>query len=1360
MPVDPIRTEPMSRTPQAPPRGVPLADAGQGVLAFPASMAQQAFWYAELLQGEGTVFNVPLRLRLTGPLDEGVLERAMNTLIERHEVLRTHFGEDGGALLQIVSPALKLQLEVIDLSHGPADQLEDEAGRVCEVEARRAFQLTTGPLVRAVLVRLGPSSFDFQVTLHHAVGDGLSMAVLVDEIAAIYQALLDGQPCPLEPLPLQYGDFSTWQHEALQGPEMKGQLAWWKQRLSGLAELDLPADAPRPVAASWQGALTSTLLPAELTYRLHAVAANSGATFFQLQLAACTLLLHRYTGNTDVAVCAPTTGRQRDEWAPLIGVFTHWLALRSDLSGNPPFHVFLGQVRDTAAEALEHQDLPFECLVRELRAERDLGRNPLFQVSFSHHPAFARERTSGGVSFTPIPSPSPGRMFDLHFFVAEGPEGWRLACHYSTDLFSRATADRMLGHFKRLLEGIADQPSTPIDHLVMLTDAEKSRLLGEWKGVAAGYPRDATIGELFQETARRSPERMALRSGDHTLTYFQLHAEASQLALRLIEAGVAPGDLIAISARPSPEMIVGFLGILLAGGGCVPIDPAYPAERFALQLEDCGASIGLATAGCETAYPPGWKGTLIPIPATGKAAAIAELPAIALTAGHPAHLLFTSGSTGRPKGVLLAHRGVVRLVRNQNFMAFTPDDVFLQAAPASFDASLLEIWGPLLNGGRLVLLPDGPGIAEIAHAVREHGVTTLWLTSGLFQLMMDESPTSLQGLRHLLAGGDVLSPFHVRRALETLPDTRLINGYGPTENTTFTTCHTITLADLEKPSIPIGKPIANTTVYLLDSLLRQVPVGIPGELFTGGDGLAIGYHGAAELTAEKFIQHPEFGRLYRTGDLCRRDADGTIVFLGRRDHQVKVRGFRIELGEIESLLANHPGVRQAKVAVRGDSAETKRILAWVIPHQPGGVQESDLAALLAARLPAFMRPDAIGIIESFPLNANGKIQVAALPDPVRSRAETTAAAAGAPPVGETEEQLAVIWRELLGVADIHRDDDFFALGGNSLMALRMFARINREFGQSPPLATLLQHPTIASLAEVLAPSVEMNSNDAPPIPGKGNIVTISPGEGDTPLFCIHGGDGGVLFYRSLAALMPPEIPLHAIESLELGHSGPIESCSIEETAAGYIRGLRAIQPHGPYRLAGYSFGGVVAHEMAIQLTRDGQGVEFVALFDTHNPAAPWRNYTMAERLRVFWRQNAATPVWPRLQLVRARLTEGIRTNRRLKAEVKAAQRTGPAEPYSDLRRVQVRQNNWQAMQAYRPPAYPGRITLFKAAGVSDKVERPADYGWSCVAGGGLDIVLVSGEHLTLFAPENIATMAQALTDALRQSDLLARGIVP
>lgn len=1351
-------SEPMKPLTDIPELSPPPAGDSTGVLAFPASVAQQMFWYLELLQGEVTAFNVPLRFRLAGPLDVGLLERSLNTVIDRHETLRTRFGEQNGELLQIVSPALVLKIPVIDISHLPPDRIDEEAERLGSIEARRPFHLSTGPMIRAELVRLGPESHIFHVSIHHALFDGMSMTVLTRELADIYQAYFDGKPCPLEPLPIQYGDFSVWQKEFLEGPEMKKQLGYWKKQLEGMTELDLPTDFPRPPVKSWKGDITSTLLPKELTDKLHALAARNGATLFHLQLAAFMILLHRYTGAPDIALGTPVTGRTRGELEPIIGVFINSLILRGDLSGNPGFEEFLGQVRETALEALENQELPFECLVRELRPERDPSRNPLFQVNFNHHRSFARAGTFGGVTLTPIPSRSPGTIFDLHFFMVERKEGWRASCDYSTDLFTRTSADRMLGHFKRLLEDIAEHPDKPIEQLDILTAPEKEQLR-EWSAHAREYPRDATIGGLFLETAGRFPDRTALACRDRSFTYQQLRAEATCLAVSLHQAGVKPGDAIAIAAAPGPEMISGFLAILLAGGFCVPIDPSYPAERFAMLLEECGAKIALATAGCEDAFPATWKGTLRMIEPFGHASAAAVLPDIAVTAEHPAHLLFTSGSTGRPKGVLLSHRGSVRLARGNDFITITPDDVFLQAAPASFDASLLEIWGALLNGGRLILMPDGPSLPEIASAVRDKGVTTLWLTSGLFQLMIDEHADALKGLRNLLAGGDVLSLPHVRRAMDALPGTRLINGYGPTENTTFTTCHEITAADLLKPSIPIGKPIANTTVFLLDELLRPVPVGIPGELFTGGDGLAIGYLNAPDLTAEKFIGLPEFGRLYRTGDRCRRGPDGTIEFLGRRDHQVKVRGFRIELGEIESILAGHPQLRLTKAAVRGDGAETKRILAWVVPHEGQAPTPAELTTYLAGQLPAFMQPDGIAVMDAFPLNANGKIDLASLPDP-ENRPGPGADVPHEEPDGRTESHLAAIWQELLGISGIGRHDDFFALGGHSLMALRMFSRINREFHKSLPLAALIQHPTIATLATLLDPPAAAQPVAVQPVakplpntgvPGRGHVVTLAEGGKQLPLFCIHGGDGGVLFYRGLATLMPPELPFHAIESLELGNSGRVDETMIEATAAAYIRNILRIQPAGPFRLAGYSFGGVVAHEMACQLVERGYQVEFLGLFDTHNPAAPARAYSLPERLGVFWHQSADFPLHTRLGLLRKRIVEGIRTNRSVRAELKAARAAGPAPAYSDLRRIQVREENWRAMGVYQPRPFKGRITLFKTSFVNDKVERPADYGWSGLASSGLDIVSVSGHHLDLFAPEHIGVLAQALTHSLKRS---------
>ncbi len=1314
-------------------------------LAFPASVAQQVFWYLEQLQPEVSAFNVPMRFRLEGPLDVGLLERSLNAIVDRHETLRTRFEEAGNELLQVVAPSLNLELPVIDLAGLPEDLRQAEADRLGELEATRPFKLGKFPLIRAELLRLSGDSHILHVTVHHALFDGSSMTVLTEELAAIYQALHDGSEIPLAPLPIQYGDYSVWQKELLEGPEIRRQLDYWKRRLGGMAELDLPTDHPRPARKSWRGDLISALLPRELTDRLQAIASRNGATFYHLLLAAFKVQLHRYTGSTDIAVGSPITGRTRAEMEPLIGVFINSLILRSDLSGDPVFESLLRQVRDTALEAVENQELPFECLVRELRPDRDASRNPLFQVNFTHQRSFAKAGSFGGVELVPIPSRSPGAIFDLHFFMVERAEGWRVTCDFSTDLFERETARRMLGHFQRLLEDIAADPARPVSRLEILAEGEKQHLLGDWAGHRSDYPRDATIGQLFAATALASPDRIALESGDQRISYGQLHAEAAAIAKQLLDAGAAPGELVGLCARPSFEMIAGLLGILFAGGAYVPLDPDYPAERFNLLLEESGIRIALTTHSDWQAFGE-WDGRLLRIPHGGSQAHLTELPQVAVTASHPAYLLFTSGSTGKPKGVLVPHRGVVRLVRGNDFIPITADDVFLLGAPLAFDASTLEIWGPLLNGGRLVIPDKGKDLDAIAAAVRGKGVTTLWLTAGLFQVMIEEHADSLKGLRHLLAGGDILSVPHVRRALEVLPDTTLVNGYGPTENTTFTTCHRITAADAERPSIPIGRPIANTGVVLLDELGRPVPAGIPGELHTGGDGLALGYHRDEALTAEKFIHHPQFGRLYKTGDLCRWLADGTIEFLGRRDQQVKVRGFRIELGEIESVIATHPEMRQVKVAVRGDGPESKRILAWAATVEGSALDAAALRTWLEHRLPSYLRPDGLAIVASFPVTANGKVDIASLPDPAEEPL-VAAARPFAPPSGETEVRLAAMWAELLGLPSVGRDDNFFALGGHSLLALRLFSRISREFGRPLPLAALLTHPTVAGLASLLA----TQESPAVPVQGesKGHLVSLAEGGAAPPLYCIHGGDGGVLFYRSLAERMPHDGPLHAIESRALSSGGPIPETSVEETAAAYVKELLAVHPGGPLRLAGYSFGGVVAHEMACQLVAAGHEVDFLGLFDTQNPTAPAKRYSLPGRFGAFWQQQQDLPLPARLERLRERIAEGIATNRRVKEEVAAAMTQGPAEPHSDLRRVQVREENWRAMQAYRPRPFPGEIILFKAMTASDKVEWPEDYGWTPFAGRGLKIVPVPGQHLTLFDDGNVESLAAALADRLR-----------
>lgn len=1343
-------SEPMSEShaPSDPPAPHPSGGGDVNVLAFPASPAQEAFYYLEKLAPAHPAFNVPVRFELKGVFDRGLFKAAFDALVARHEGLRTQLVEEDGELLQVISPEIDYPLPFADISHLSGAELEAELDRLGAMEACGRFDLTSCPLFRASLIQAAPDRHILQITVHHSIADGWSIGIITGDLSEFYNALLENRETRLEPLAIQYVDFTIWQRDFLKSPDLLPHLDYWKQKLNGYTELELPTDRPRPAVKSWDGDVVSLALRPSISEKIARISRERGATMFHVFLAAFKAVASRYTGIEDIAVGSPVAGRTRAEMEPVVGTFINSVILRTDLSGDPSFGELVERVRDTVTEAIAHQDLPFEQLVKALQPRRDPGRNPLFQINFTHQREFVKPVSFGGAHLTSIHPHSPGAIFDLHFFIVERAEGWRAACDFSRDLFDRETAQRLLRHFEVFLDAAAGAPDIPLSRLPMLTAAEKEEISG-WCVKSIPYPSDRSIGELFLDQAARAPERIALTHEKRDITYQLLAAAALGLRGRLLQAGVKPGDRVALCAPSVPEMISAQIAILLAGASCVPLDPDYPLERLRFMLDDSAARLLLTTSALAAKLPEHAATIqLTPLPSSLVTPALAE---VHVPADSVSHVFYTSGSTGTPKGVAVGHRGISRLVLGGGFMDFTPGDSFLQAAPVSFDAATLEIWMPLLHGGRIVLTGEGgPSLPAIARAIREQGVTCLWLTAGLFQTMVDEHLPDLKGLRYLLAGGDVLSPDHVRRAFEALPGTTLINGYGPTENTTFTCCHTITRADIGKPAIPIGRPVGNTKVHILDSRLRQVPAGVPGELFAGGDGLAFGYLGNDRLTAEKFPDHPELGRIYRTGDLCRWNPDGTVEFLGRCDNQVKVRGFRIEPGEIETCLASHPGVRQAKVAVRGTSAESKKIVAWVVPADGALLEVAKLRDFISGFLPVYMRPDGIAILDALPLSANGKIDVSALPDPSRPAGDPGTREA---PVGRTEQRLAAMWSDLLEIPEIGRNDDFFALGGHSLMALRLFSRINREFNLTLPLAALLGRPTLRELAELVGPEPEPEPSPEtlPASPSKGHFVTLAKGTNATPLFCIHGGDGGVLFYRSLAAMMPSDLPFHAIESLELGSSGRIESSSIEETAKAYLNILLSVQPKGPFRLAGYSFGGVVAHEMACQLEKLGHAVEFVGLFDTHNPTAPARSYSLPERLRVFWRQNSAMPFWQRIAKVRQRFGEGVRTNRRVKAELKAARLSGPAEPYSDLRRVQVREENWRAMQAYRPGPFKGRITLFKTSAISDKVERPSDYGWASVALGGLDIISVSGEHLTLFAPENVSRLAELLAESIEAS---------
>lgn len=1335
---------------EAPSPHLPLVEAPTEaeVLAFPASAAQEAFFYLEKLFPSQPAFNVPVRFKLDGALDLALFRSAFHSLAMRHEGLRTRFIEDDGKLLQVIAPETTFQIPLIDISHFHSEELDTEVNRLGTLEARTHFDLGLDPLFRASILALAPDRYILQITIHHSIADGWSIGIMTDELAEFYNSALQAREPQLEPLSIQYADFTLWQREFLESTEIKPHLDYWKNRLDGYIELELPTDRARPALKSWDGDIVSLMLAPSLIERVARIAREEGATMFHLFLAAFKALASRYTGQEDIAIGTPVAGRTRAELEPIIGTFINSVILRTDLSGDPSFRQLVGRVRDTTTDAISHQDLPFEQLVKMLQPRREGGRNPLFQVNFTHQRDFVRPVSFGGAKLTAFPSRSPGAIFDLHFFMVERADGWRASCDFARDLYDPQTAQRLLEHFETFLDAATTSPDLPISAAPIIPPTEMLRLDG-WSGNKLPYPAERTISELFFDHAEGDADRTALTYEGSSISYLELANAALQIAARLTQSGVKPGDRVALCAPSVPEMIAAQIAILTLGAACLPLDPDYPIERIRFMLDDSGARLLLTTPALATQLPATGLTVLSLDPLTpgGSREMPVRLPCPALPSDI-SHIFYTSGSTGTPKGVLVRHRGITRLVHG-GFIDFGPEDSFLQSAPISFDAATLEIWMPLLLGGRIVLTgSQGTSLAAIAETICRENVTCLWLTSGLFQTMVDEHLHDLKGLRYLLAGGDVLSPPHVKKAFEALSSTKLVNGYGPTENTTFTCCHTITRADLDRPSIPIGRPIGNTSATLLDEKLRPVPVGVPGELFTGGEGLAAGYLDRPDLTADRFVTHPKIGPCYRTGDLCRWLPDGSIEFIGRRDDQVKIRGFRIELGEIESTLAAHPAVRQCKVEVRGKSAEDKRILAWVVAADHSLSSET-LASFLASRLPAYMRPNAITLLDELPLSANGKIDTRSLTDPSLTR-PTGDASLSEKPVGDTEQRLAQLWHELLEIPEIGRDDDFFTIGGHSLMALRLFSRINRDFGRNLPLSSLISHPTIRSLSILLEPT---KATAPKPTLRKGNFVTLSDLGTQPPLICIHGGDGGVIFYRNLANLLPKTFPLHAIESLDLCSSEVIVPSSVEETAAAYVEHLLDRYPQGPYRLAGYSFGGVVAHEMACILEKAGHRVEFVGLLDTHNPASRNRNYTLPERLGFFWKQNLEVPLPTRLLRLAYRIVEGFATNHRVHRGIRKAHAHGPAEAYSDLCRIQVREENWRAMRAYHPRIFSGRLTLFKAITASDKVEWDDDYGWTANARSGLEIIPVPGKHLTIFEAPHVATLAKSLEASLQASHI-------
>ncbi|MFL5383052.1 MAG: amino acid adenylation domain-containing protein [Longimicrobiaceae bacterium] len=1090
----------------APPAVVPVARGGD----LPASLQQERLWFIEQMDPGTAGYTIALALALEGALDAAALRRALGEVVRRHEPLRTVFAEVEGHPVQRVLPFEGFALEVEDLSAGGPEAAEAEAEKRIAEEVGRGFDLARGPLFRARLLRLAGERHALVLVLHHIVSDGWSMGVLMRELSALYAAFRRGLPSPLAALPVQYADYAVWQRSAASA--LEGQMAWWLDHLADAPHvLDLPTDRRRPPTRSVRGGHVGLTIDAATLRRVKEVAYAEGATPFMVLLAAWQLLLARYAGTDDVLVGTPIAGRTLQETEGLIGLFVNTLALRARLAPGESFRQLLAVVRDDVLSAFAHQDVPFERLVDALGVERDLARTPLYQAMFSLQNAGAGDPPSfDGVRVDGLGVPLDTAKTDLVLSLDEAGDALHGTLEYSTDLFERATAERMVEQLGVLLSAALADPGRAVDDLPLADRDEGARMLRLGRGPSPGLP-PLPIHRLFEARTAARPGAVALVDDSGRVTYGELNARANRLARRLRELGVGPEARVGVAMERSPELVVALLAVFKAGGACVPLDPVYPADRVAFMRADSGISVMIADATVDAGEE---DASVRVLSLAAERARIDALPAhdlaeVAVDPDNLAYVFYTSGSTGTPKGVGVPHRGPVRLVLGQEFARFAADEVFLQIAPVGFDASVVEVWGALLNGGTVAIHPPRlPEPAELGEFVTRHGVTTAPLTAGLFHQVVAAGAPGLGGVRQVFAGGDVLSPAHVGRALELLPALHLLDTYGPTECATFAAAHRIRREDVEAGSIPIGRPLANTHAYVLDAAMRPVPVGVPGELFLGGAGLARGYLARPALTAERFVPDPVSGipgaRLYRTGDRARwkevREYEGTKVrewnsqeaedgstlalshsrtfvleFLGRMDRQVKLRGFRVEPGEIEMALLAHPDVRSAVVDVREDGPAGRRLAAYVVPAEGAAVDAAALRAHLSRSLPEYMVPAAFVAMDEIPLTANGKVDRAALPAP---EVRGTAAAR---PLTATEAAVAAIWAELLGAQGVGPEDGFFELGGHSLLAAQVVGRIRAAFQVELPLRALFEAPRLEALAARIDAAMGKGTAAADPI---------------------------------------------------------------------------------------------------------------------------------------------------------------------------------------------------------------------------------------------------------------------------------------
>jgi surfactin family lipopeptide synthetase A len=1315
---------------------IPRRDPGA---VIPLTSAQQQVWLHAQLAPELPLYNEPFTVHRHGSLDVSALERSLNEIIRRHEAWRTTFALVDGQPVQVVHPPFAIELPFHDLRNLSESDHSAPALRLAADDALQPFDLAKLPLLRARLVRLADEEYRLFVNCHHLIFDGVTgYQVFLPELARLYKAFSNSET-PLLPEPsFQYADYAVWQQEHAHDEDVQRQMEYWRRQLSGpLPVLQLPTDRPRAGAETFHGAMQPFEVSREISEGLRSLSRQQGVTLFMTLLAALDTLLYRYSGQEDILVGSITAGRNHPGTEKLLGFFLNTIILRTDLSGNPTFRELLDRVRTTAVGALSNDNVPLDQILKELHPDRALGGNPLFRVLLSLEPS--RAEVDAGWDLTAIDVETRTSKFDLCLVLDDRREGLSGRIIYSTDLFDAVTISNFVECWRMLLQSVVADPEASISSISILPEQERRKLLAEFNRTQKAYPFTFTH-KLFELEAQKNPNAIAVKCGDKQITYRELESRANKLANHLQKFGVGPESLVALRVERSLEMVVGILGILKAGGAYVPLDPAYPRERLEFMLKDCGSAILLTQSHLPQVRGASENIHIVRLDSDWNEIEkeSASVPVVNLAPENLAYVIYTSGSTGGPKGVEITHRNLANSTGARLDYYGATGKKFLLLSSFAFDSSIASIFHSLGSGASLVL-PDADfnwEAHQIAELISENRITNILSIPSLYGELLREADSSrLSSLQIVILAGESCSQQLVDLHYRMLPGVPLFNEYGPTEATVWSTVYRCDPQN-RSTSVPIGRAIANTQVYVLDRNLQPVPSGVSGELFIAGEGVARGYLHRLELTLQKFLPVPFAGssnsKMYRSGDQVRYLPEGNLQFLGRMDEQVKIRGMRIELGEIELALGAHPDVKEAVVTV----GEEQRLVAHVVAGEQFATSAAELAAFLKARLPSYMVPAAFSFVSELPRTANGKIDRVALSQHFEIPAEVRTGPVA--PRDAIESKLLVIWKEVLGTESADVTQDFFQLGGHSLLAAKLLYLIEQEFHQPLSLAFIFQAPTIEMMADWLrSPNQGLRAR---------TIIEIQPKGLQPPLFWVRAGPR----FRLLADKLGTDQPFLG---LDIPFSDAIKLPTpyrIEDIAAFLIKAMREVQPHGPYFLAGLCVNAVIAYEMARQLHVQKEEVALLAMLDAHNQAYyknPLRDGRYTGRIKYHFANIVNSDLRGGSSYVRDRLEEARRKLERTIWQLTSDQGNNTRAGKMHNADAVVH----PAFHRYEPGVYEGKIILLQSSDWPTGDYFDFALGWKGMVRG-VEFHRIAGDHPAMFTEPNVNSVAAVLGKYMKISD--------